>query len=169
MNNYICPHDGLYCTPHISWWEMLPTNGERVDSEWREPNYFKQTWRVLLYLGGIWWNIFNDAAKEYKKELDEIKITARWLDQVATLVFKVLDEEIVPTAAESSPSTHAGLSSFDSDAEASPSSYAGKAKCAWINIHIHSKTYKYCRIIPKLINISKEGQNLPFIYVYICI
>ena len=101
---------------------MLPTNSERVDSEWREPNYFKLAWRVLPYLGGIWWNITNDVAKEYKKELDEIKITAMWLDQVAVLVFKVLDEEIVPIAAEPSPS--------DSDAKANPSSYVCKTKYA---------------------------------------
>ena len=33
--------------------------------------------------------------------MDEIKTTARWLDQVAALFFKVLDEEIVSVATPS--------------------------------------------------------------------
>lgn len=60
--------------------EMIPSNDEMDGAEWRKPNYFKIVWKILPYLGGIWWNIFNDGAKEYKKVLNEIKITTRWLD-----------------------------------------------------------------------------------------
>lgn len=57
---------------------------------------FKTLMKSVPFLVPIFWGLLSDTIKKDKALLEEIRMTATWIQRTATLVYKVLDEDVLP-------------------------------------------------------------------------